>query len=80
MNGCAVPDPRASLPGRGAWLHPEHVLCSEEGVALWRRRGFAVNTWTVDDPVRIAELARWGVDGLFCNDPAAAIRALQAPR
>ena len=61
-------------------LHPEHVLCSEDGVALWRRRGFAVNTWTVDDPVRIAELARWGVDGLFCNDPAAALRVLQAPR
>ena len=61
-------------------LHPEHVLCSEESVAQWRRRGFAVNAWTVDDPVRIAELARWGVDGLFCNDPAAALRVLQAPR
>jgi glycerophosphoryl diester phosphodiesterase len=57
-------------------LHPEHVLCSEEAVAQWRRRGFAVNAWTVDDPVRIAELARWGVDGLFCNDPLAARRAL----
>ena len=22
VDGCAVPDPRASLPGRGAWLHP----------------------------------------------------------
>ena len=23
VDGCAVPDPRASLPGRGAWLHPD---------------------------------------------------------
>lgn len=59
-----------------AALHPEHVLCTEESIAQWRRRGFAVAAWTVDDPARIAELARWGVDGLFCNDPAAALRVL----
>jgi glycerophosphoryl diester phosphodiesterase len=76
-----------ALPVRRGWLgpwlgaaalHPEHVLCTEETVAVWRRRGFAVNAWTVDAPERIVELARWGVDGLFCNDPAAARKALAA--
>jgi len=60
-------------------LHPEHVLCSEEAIEGWRRRGYAVNVWTVDDPERIRQLAAWGVDGLFCNDPAAARRVLSAP-
>ena len=26
VDGCAVPDPRASLPGRGAWLHPDRRM------------------------------------------------------
>ncbi|MBE2315374.1 YlxR family protein [Solirubrobacter sp. CPCC 204708] len=36
VDGCAVPDPRASLPGRGAWLHPNRD-CFEAATA---RRAF----------------------------------------
>lgn len=73
------------LPARRGWMgpwvgasamHPEHVLCSAPAVAGWRKAGYAVNVWTVDDPARLRELAAWGVDGVFANDPAAARAAL----
>jgi len=59
-----------------AALHPEHVLCDARSVGAWRRSGFVVNVWTVDDPLRLQELASLGVDGVFANDPAAAIDVL----
>jgi glycerophosphoryl diester phosphodiesterase len=37
-----------------------------------------VNTWTVDDPARLRALRDAGIDGLICNDPGAARRALEA--
>jgi glycerophosphoryl diester phosphodiesterase len=73
------------MPARRGWLapwigasamHPEHVLCSAAQVAAWRRAGYAVNVWTVDDPATLRALAAWGVDGVFANDPAAARRAI----
>ena len=57
-------------------LHPQHVLCTAATVADWHRRGFAVNTWTVDDPDRLRALAAMGVDGVFANDPRAALAIL----
>jgi glycerophosphoryl diester phosphodiesterase len=59
-------------------MHPEHVLCNAITVPAWRRAGYAVNVWTVDDPALLRQLAAWGVDGVFTNDPAAA-RAAMAP-
>ena len=61
-------------------LHPEHVLCTADTVADWHRRGFAVNTWTVDDPDRLRALAAMGVDGVFANDPRAALAVLAAAK
>ncbi len=60
-------------------LHPEHLLCSAATVARWRAAGYVVNVWTVDDPVRLRELAGWGVDGVFANDPEAARAVLSRP-
>ena len=57
-------------------MHPEHVLCDAATVAAWRRAGYAVNVWTVDDPAVLRRLAAWGVDGVFANDPAAARAAM----
>src|SRR5205814_9909474 len=33
-------------------LHPEGRPAPAQAVARWRRRGYAVSSWPVDDPVR----------------------------
>jgi glycerophosphoryl diester phosphodiesterase len=69
----------SALPLRRAWLapwlrpfalHPELALCSAERVAGWKRRGYLVTVWTVDDAAAIAACRQMGVDGLITNDPA----------
>jgi glycerophosphoryl diester phosphodiesterase len=59
-------------------MHPEHVLCNATTVAAWRRAGYVVNVWTVDDPATLRRLAAWGVDGVFANDPAAARAVMES--
>jgi glycerophosphoryl diester phosphodiesterase len=66
---------RAAAVGHRA-LHPHHAFVTEELVAAARAAGLALNTWTVDDPVRIRWLAEVGVDAVITNDPAAARAAL----
>jgi glycerophosphoryl diester phosphodiesterase len=76
---------QAPRPLRDAWalpflrpfaVHPEGALCTAASVHRWHAAGYAVNTWTVDDPARLRTLARLGVDGIVTNDPAAARAAL----
>jgi glycerophosphoryl diester phosphodiesterase len=76
----------APLPLRKAWAlpwlrpfaaHPEQGLCTESAVDHWHRAGFVVNTWTVDEPTRLRDLADFGVDGIITNNPAAARAALE---
>ncbi len=76
-----------ALPVRRGWLghwigasllHPEHTLCTAARVATWHAHGLAVNTWTVDEPGELRRLAALGVDGVFCNDPGAALAVLTA--
>ena len=52
-----------------AW-HPFHALVTPRRVARAHAAGLRVHAWTVDDPARARRLIRWGVDGLFTNDPA----------
>jgi glycerophosphoryl diester phosphodiesterase len=59
-----------------AAVHPDHRLVSAAAVERWHARGYAVNTWTVDDPVKLRVLSAMGVDACCCNDPAAALRAI----
>jgi glycerophosphoryl diester phosphodiesterase len=75
----------APLPLRRAWalpllrplaVHPDQRLCTAAAVRGWHAAGYAVNTWTVDDPTRLRALRDMGVDGLITNDPAAARAAL----
>ena len=62
---------RLSAPAVGALaLHPEHVLATPERVARWRKRGYSLGCWTVDDPDAGDRLYRSGVDALITNRPA----------
>ena len=78
---------RQRRPLRRAWLapilrphalHPEKVLVDGAAMASWRRAGYAVNVWTVDDADEVRRLARLGVDAIISNDPAAARAAMEA--
>lgn len=72
-----------ALPIRKGWIgtvigasvvHPDHSLCTEQTVKAWHTAGLPVNTWTVDDPAELRRLAALGVDGVFANDPAHALK------
>ena len=78
---------RQRRPLRRAWLaplvrphavHPEKVLVDEETMGSWRRAGYQVNVWTVDEPAEVRRLTRLGVDAIISNDPAAARAAMEA--
>ena len=59
-----------AAPALGARaLHPERVLATPERVRRWRRRGYSVACWTVDDPGEASRLWRSGVSGLITNRP-----------
>ncbi len=76
-----------ALPLRRGWVgnligasvfHPRHVLCTAKTVDAWHASGLPINTWTVDDPVELRRVAALGVDGVFANDPKAALAVLTA--
>lgn len=50
-------------------LHPQDELATDRAVARWRRRGYAVSPWTVDDPLRALALHRAGATGIITNVP-----------
>ncbi|HUJ63782.1 MAG TPA: glycerophosphodiester phosphodiesterase [Kofleriaceae bacterium] len=75
------------LPLRRGWVgnwmgasivHPQNTLVNEARVKAWHTAGMAINVWTVDDAPELERLARLGVDGVFCNDPAHALAVFEA--
>ena len=66
---------RARRRGHGA-VHPHHVAVTPHLVDLAHAACLRVNTWTVDDPDRIRELAGLGVDGIVTNVVDVALAAL----
>jgi glycerophosphoryl diester phosphodiesterase len=60
-------------------IHPHHLTVDQALVDLARSAGLALNTWTVDDPGRIRELADLGVDGICTNVPDVARQVLGPP-
>lgn len=73
-------DPRKELAALGArghrGIHPEQGALGPALVEAARKAGLAVRTWTVDDPARIAEVARLGVDAVITNCPSEALQVL----
>lgn len=74
---------------RRAWLaflvphearHPHYKMVDAHYMAWAGRRGYRVNTWTVDDPAEMRRLIGLGVDGIITNVPnlLASILALSA--
>lgn len=71
---------KLALPLRRGWaaavlrpvsVHPHHALVHRVSMQRWHRAGFAVLTWTVDEPAELTRVDRLGVDGIITNDPAA---------
>lgn len=57
-------------------IHPHHAFVTPELVEQAHAEEVAVNTWTCDEPDRIAWLAGAGVDGIVTNAPDVALAAL----
>ena len=56
-------------------LHPWVNELTQPTVDECHAAGLQVNTWTCDDPARMAELIRWGIDGIVTNVPDVAVIA-----
>lgn len=69
--------PGLRLLGANA-IHPQHTLLSRERAARAKRAGYALGTWTVNDPTRAKELAALGVDTIISDVPGAILRALDS--
>jgi glycerophosphoryl diester phosphodiesterase len=60
-----------------ASLHPEEALCTADAVRRFRRLGYSVVAWTVDEEAEVARCCRVRVDAIITNRPAA-VRCLVA--
>ena len=64
----------ATMVSRGhAALHPWVAMLARSHIDVCHGAGIEVNTWTCDDPQRMAELVEWGIDGICTNRPDVAI-------
>jgi glycerophosphoryl diester phosphodiesterase len=67
----------ATMVSRGhAALHPWFGTLGRSHVDVCHGAGIEVNTWTCDDPQRMAELIEWGIDGICTNVPDRAIEVI----
>jgi glycerophosphoryl diester phosphodiesterase len=60
-------------------LHLEEREASPEALERYRRRGFRVGVWTVNDPVAARRLAAGGVGSIITDSPGTILQALRAP-
>jgi glycerophosphoryl diester phosphodiesterase len=60
----------ATMVSRGhVALHPWVATLLRSHIDVCHGAGIEVNTWTCDDPLRMAELIEWGIDGICTNLP-----------
>ncbi len=57
-------------------LHPHLSSVSREQIQRAHRIKRRVHVWTANEPEDVKRLSDWGVDGIFTDDPAAALNAL----
>lgn len=55
-------------------IHPWERFLTKNVVDVCHSHGLQVNVWTVDDPEKMRELIRWGVDGIVTNVPDVALK------
>jgi glycerophosphoryl diester phosphodiesterase len=68
----------ATMVSRGhAALHPWVETLHRSHIDVCHGAGIEVNTWTCDDPQRIAELVEWGIDGICTNVPDLALDVIR---
>ena len=74
-----VPDgtPQMLAAKGHAALHPWVHALQRDMIDRCHAAGIEVNTWTCDDPSRMAELVEWGIDGICTNVPDVALRVLE---
>jgi len=60
--------------GKYAALHPNLVDVTREQIQRVHRLKGRVHVWTVNPEADIRRLFGWGVDGIFTDDPALAVR------
>ena len=68
----------AAAAGGHRAVHPNERFVTGDGVAAAHAAGLTVNTWTVNDPDRMLELAAIGVDGVCTDVPDLARSTLGA--
>ena len=72
------PGTAALLKERGhSALHPWVAIVTPDAIDECHAAGIEVNTWTCDDPARMAELIDWGIDGICTNVPDVALAVLE---
>ena len=57
-------------------LHPWVAMLTRSTVEACHAVGVQVNTWTCDDPAKMAELIEWGIDGICTNVPDVALAVI----
>jgi glycerophosphoryl diester phosphodiesterase len=72
---------RLERPERGArfladGVNPERTLVTRERMALWKRAGAVVATWTVNDEAEARRLADLGVDSIISDEPGKILGAV----
>lgn len=69
--------PRIGQPGWSArWLrlysiHPPKGMVNPIRIAQWRRYGYSIFVWTVNDKKLYDQLSDWGIDGVISDVPEA---------
>lgn len=63
-----------------AIIHPDYQLATKHRIQHEHEHQRKVNVWTVDHEEHIRWFFRSGVDGLMTNDPALAVKIINAEK